>query len=427
MRSNRSGRRTGAAIVLATSPAGCIGEAPPSPAGFITRAPQFGIIPRSADVFAVAPAGDLATGTPSNNQAAGSYRFRSNIQMLGVEPNVNAAAFQANLARTVGEIMASFAPVVNSARVVKGARQTQTVDRPGVGAAALRGVPGSSIVGAGRRDVPTWWVTIEGQITAPYAWQLNGAAGFNRAIARAFAQSSTFSSVDSAYPAPPDGGPLDNAFRRDGACAGTRDFNAVFAAACTRVEPAAAAPSPTAAPAPRQGGPVMTPIPAPSGPASGSGPTCPIRVQSPMWLRPTATFDRTGPQFPAGTAVTVTGPKVQERGTLALYPVTVGTQRGFAALSAEDFLGCTAFPGPPRGASGGSGGSAPAAPQPAPLLAPPPPREDEGVSPLVIGGVAAGVTVAGVLAYVNRAKIKSMFSRRKSNAAPRRRRRRARR
>jgi len=72
-----------------------------------------------------------------------------------------------------------------------------------------------------------------------------------------------------------------------------------------------------------------------------------------MYLRPTATFltadasGRTYPEVPSGTAITVTGPKIQQHGLLGLYPVSVpGRGNGFGALNADDFLGCTLFSAP---------------------------------------------------------------------------------
>lgn len=420
MAQSRNGRRTGnttaTAIVLdRTSPAGCIGA--PAAAGFVTRTGSFGVIPRRADAFGVAPAGDLTSGVPTNSQAPGTFQFRTNIQVLGADPSVNAAAFLSTLQRTVQEIMGSSLRV-NSASIVRGGRDTQEVPRsafvralPGIGAAATL-LP---------KQVPTWWLTIQGNVTANNAWVLNGGAGFNRAIARAVAQTTRLTRVDDDYTVPPDGGPLDAMFRADGACSGHRDFSQVYAAACTRLAPGAA----PAAPAPQQ---QMVPIPPPSpsvAPTPTGGPSCAIRVQSQFWLRPRATFDREGRNFPAGTAILVTGNKLEERGTLALYPVTVGAQSGYAALSAADFVGCTAFSAPPGSGSGGSSTSTLRPPAPivaAPMLLPPQ-QQEEGTSAWVWGGAAAVASLAGIAAVVKRKEIKAWIdSKRKRNGARRRRR-----
>lgn len=387
------------------------------PAGVVTASSSSGLVPMQASIQNLArvrPSGDLSSGVPAQNYAPGQYDFRSNIQVLGADPTVNAAAFGATLARTVSEIMGGAANVnASSARIVRGTRQTQGVRRSGIAGA----VP---ILNLTDRDVPTWWLTVEGRVNGTSPWTLNGQLGLNRAIARAVAQVTRLTRVDDAYTIPPDGGELDAMFRADGACSGHRDYSKVYAAACTRVQPVIASATPPA-PAPTTG-PVMTPIPPPAptgGSAPATGPTCAIRIQSVMWLRPTATFDHVGPQIPAGTPVTVTGPKVQDRGSLALYPVLVNGQRGYGALSAADFLGCTTFPGPGGAGSGGSTAVAPRPPSPSPVPGAPPLMLNNSLSggasstgtSMVALGVGAGVlTLLGVAAYVKRKEIKAMLS-----------------
>ncbi len=68
-----------------------------------------------------------------------------------------------------------------------------------------------------------------------------------------------------------------------------------------------------------------------------------VRVAEPFWLRPHATFEHVGPLYPVGTVVTITGPAQGTKGSLALFPVSVGGVAGYAALSARDMEGCTTF------------------------------------------------------------------------------------
>lgn len=334
--------RTGRRIVAPTPrpPAGCIGDPISSPYGLTLTT----------------PAGSLTSGTPQAQYAAGRYEFRSSIMVLGVQPTLDTGGFLARFQSALSALVPGVRAV--SAALTRGSETTARVPRINNNA-----IPGSSVLNAvlPDRDVQAWWISVEGTIDAAQTFAVNGSQGVNRAIARAVAQSVAFRGfVDDDFRSviPTDGGPLDAQFRAGNACSGGYNPRAVYARACTRFQ--AAGPN-----ALQPAAPTATTTPGPNAlqPATPAAPSCAIRLAEKMFLRPTATFatrDAQGRPFreiPPGTAITVTGPKIQQQGTLALYPVSVAGAPGYGALSARDFVGCTEFAAP--GASSSSGGSRP--------------------------------------------------------------------
>lgn len=166
----------------------------------------------------VAPAGAVpATGSPSASYATGVYDFESHVLVVGPEPIINAGAFPSRFAETIAELIAGATSQASGNSIVRGAQQT-------TGVSAFLGV------------APRWWVTIRGRFTAPATWQT---AALNRAIARAFANVTTWRGVGTVQgrPVPPanDGSMLLAALSRPDACTGGMYPTQTFAAACTRV------------------------------------------------------------------------------------------------------------------------------------------------------------------------------------------------
>lgn len=311
------------------------------------RMPKTRALTVTGPAGAILPAGDaLSSGNPSQTANAGSWDFRTSIQVLGADPQIDAGSFASTLARTMNEVAGGNGMSVTAASIVKGAQQPQSITS--TVAHALRTATGST------NDPPSWWITINGRLDTTGGWRL---ADLNRAIARAFMQVTRFGGfVDPRYSdrVPTDGGPLLNALSAANACTGGRDYTKVFSAACTRYQGAATL-GPNVIPPPIDQGSAQTSMPGSTSrpPTSSTAPnpaaTCAIRSQSQFWLRPSATFAHTGPNFPAGTAVQITGPRISTRGSLGLYPVRVNsggvTRDGYAAFNASEMASCSLYAG----------------------------------------------------------------------------------
>lgn len=380
----RTGRRS-VAPSTPRPPAGCIGD-PISSYGLTLTT----------------PAGSLTSGTPQAQYPAGRYELRSSIMVLGVQPTLDTGGFLARFQSALSALVPGVRAV--SAALTRGSETTARVPRINNTA-----IPGSSIANAvlPDRDVQAWWISVEGTLDAAQQFAVNGTQGVNRAIARAVAQSVSFRGfVDADFRSsiPTDGGPLDAQFRAGNACSGGYNPRAVYARACTRFQAAGpnglqpATPTATTTPGPN--------ALQPAAPTTPAAPSCAIRLAEKMYLRPTATFatrdaqGRTFREIAPGTAITVTGPRIQQQGTLGLYPVSVAGTPGFGALSARDFVGCTEFAAP--GASSSSGGSRPAsssssasalAPRPAAPLSQAVFSTDSTARTLAYAGAAAAAVV----------------------------------
>lgn len=339
----------------------------------------------------VNPAGDV----PPNNYATGETSFRSNIHVVGAEPIVNAAAFFETLSRTVRQIMGDGVAVA-AASIVKGAPGTVTVMR-------------RRLTVLTPQSVLSYWINVDCKISASRSYELNGDAGLNRAIARAVAQVTTWTRVDTAngYRAPTDGGGLDYRFRRPDACTGGQDLDQVFAAACTRPVPRPAAP---VAPRPT--------IDMQTGDASVPLRSCDVTLRATSHLRQTPTFTvGNSPSFPPGTRVTVIGEHVAQQGSLTLYPVLIGDQGGFMPLSVEEMAPCSTFRAPaPLAATRRASAvrATPSVPQNMQAVL----AADTGPSAATIGWVALAAVGAFAVtaAVVKRKQIRNYFaSRRKPN------------
>lgn len=307
----------------------------PAPSGLVLRpyGPQPIQQAYQGPAGAVAPAGDV----PPDVYQPGTTVFNSTMRAVGAEPTFSVVDFAPTLQRTVNEIMGP-GIVVQQAVLVKGARGTVSVRRAELGGVASV-IPGYSLTSV---DLPAWWVNVNNIVVqASHAFQLNGVLGLNRAIARAIAQVTRWSNVDSHFTAPTDGGSLDAQFRSGSACDGGKNYRQVWAQACTRP---AGSTSPLAdaslASQPPLAQPAATATPS-TELATALAQSCATRLQASSHMRPTATFAiGASPSFPAGTAVTVRGPAVARQGSLTLYPVSIAGAEGFLPLSSSEMAAC---------------------------------------------------------------------------------------
>lgn len=370
----------------------------------------------------VRPAG----AEPLANYPAGRTTFNSTLQAIGAEPVINTGAFLSTLQRTVREIMGA-GVTVEFARIVKGERSVQSIPRRGVGAL----VPGLNLI---NQDVSAYWVSVnEIRINATQPYTLNGTnasgegIGLNRAIARAVAQVTSWRNVESGFTAPTNGGSLDALFRSSNACSGGHNYSQVWAAACTRPVAGSFVPAP-ASTAMTPVTPVMTPVDSPSpGQASqgmdqilATGQTCAVRLLAASHKRSTPTFDiGSSPSFPAGTAVTVTGPFVAQRGGLTLYPVSIAGDPGFMPLSRAEMAPCAIFPAPAPLASSGGGSNRSTSRYPVAVRTSPSQpstlaslsgEPSSASSTLLWGGLAALATFGLAAVVIKRKEIKRAFS-----------------
>ena len=371
-------------------------------------------------------AGDL-TGVPAPQQGTGRSQFETKILVLGAEPTVDTNGFEARLRSALSQVVPGVTLV--NARISRGAETSVQVPR-------VRGLPITPVTPM--RAVRAWWLGVTGEIQSGSGFAVNGDAGFNRAMARAVAQSVTFLGyveADYRVAIPRDGAPLDSQFRKGDACSGGFTSGAIYARACTRF--AGATPTMTVPPTTQAAPPGGVQMP-------DASTTCAIRIQTKSFLRPTATFatrnaaGQSYPEIPAGTAVTVTGPKVGQQGALGLYPISVpGRGTGFAALDANDFLGCTLFAGP----SGSSSSSSSITRPPSSTSTASPASRYPGIAALDVGGSSsmspyyygavafvAVLALGGAVVYARRArKREAAHARPKHNGRRRRARRRSRR
>lgn len=307
------------------------------------------------------PAGDvtasLTAGVPASQYGIGMFEFATNVLVLGADPTVDRGAFAAQLAASIRSRIASAIADPRYISIEKGAQTTLSVPRTLLGVT----VPGAS------REVRGWWIRVSGFVLTAGPWQL---AWLNNAIATTLANVTSFRGyVDEEFRAKLGAANAQGLFARlsaADACSGGADLTAVYARACTRVVPGTRfadgvfpgmgvmtpiAPPPTSA----------TPTPAATSP---DAPACTVQVASKFWLRPRATFNREGSEYPVGTAVEILGrvEPVQRQGSLTLYRVRVGGTPGFAAFDARDVATCTTLAATATSGGGGSsgGGSRPA-------------------------------------------------------------------
>ena len=284
------------------------------------------------------PAGVVPTSGPTAaRQPAGRRAFTTNVQLVGVIPRPM-PAFADTLRRTLREV--GLDATLEEASATVGARGTE---------------------GSPRGPIVSVWVRLEGVLDAPAPFET---VVFNRAIARAFAQSANLRGLPSENVTtyyrdrvPADGAQLLIRLSQPDACEGAAPvIDEVYARACTRfgeLPPVTPIGSPAVTPTPI-GGPAVTPTPI-GGPAVRTSPQpaislCPTRIVSPAWLRDRATFDPVGPLLPAGTSVSlgwstgITG-RSPSGTPLTIFRVYVidgshAGESGYAALSAADTAGC---------------------------------------------------------------------------------------
>ncbi len=406
------------------------------------------IVVRSAGAVP-APGSVPTSGSPGASGTAGRIAFHANVLVAGYVPELARGSFPQRLAETIAELIPNSG--ANSADI-------------GIGMASVTNADELANIGRSFPNRTGAWISVDGAFTAYGAWQL---ANLNRAIARALSNSITFPRLNAAVPDPgasdprlpardPNsngtaGAPLLDAFNRPRACDGARDFTKVYAAACTRWAPIAQNALPGSTPGAStqpQGTPTQI-AQSPSEPA-----LCSFPAVARFWLRPSATFERTGPELPAGTRVDLMDVTSQTQGTLRLYDVRVAAtqsvaaarqyagRRGWAAMSAADVASCasviaardaakraggtTPKPGSTPGSSTGNTAittTTPATPAkrpestmregqvvttrpatPGAPVVPPPPASSK--TPYIVGG--ALVVTAGIM-YWKRDALRKMF------------------
>ncbi len=403
------------------------------------------IVVRSAGAVP-APGSVPSTGAPSAILPAGRVAFESHFLVAGFVPTIDRGGFPARFASEVSttstrKVSASAADVGIAAVASTDSSEIRSIT-------SARATDSFGILGVPFRDnAPATWVTVTGYVNVSQEVQLQT---LNRAIAWSFA-----SSVSN----PPGGTSalaslIITAFNVTNACEGARRYSETIAAACTRWTRVGAAVAPTS--------PATTPGTAtqPQGTLtqiaqSASEPAlCSFPAVARFWLRPSTTFDRTGPELPAGTRVDLMDVTSQTQGTLRLYDVRVAAtqnvaaarqyagRRGWAAMSAADVASCasviaardaakraggtTPKPGSTPGASTGNTAittTTPATPAmrpestmregqvvttrpatPGAPVVPPPPASSK--TPYIVGG--ALVVTAGIM-YWKRDALRKMF------------------
>lgn len=281
-----------------------------------------------------------STGTSPNDGPAGTIAFETKILVAIAQPQIDERQFPVNFAWAVQQILprASAEPSDVSIRVD-----------------AVTGPEADAILRASSPENTRWpydfpvahWVSIVGAFTAGSPWQLSGAQGLNRAIARAFAASTTLrsaygltDSVDEFIAeANRNGAALNTALNASRACAGRRNlgYGKTFAAACTRW---AVLPRDASEPAP------VTSLEPPVTRVRTQYDAVPQRhcFVSPVdrfWLRSSPTFEKIGPIFPPGTRVELLQYERMQRGIFHLFRVRVldprrGDLDGWAAFRYAD-------------------------------------------------------------------------------------------
>lgn len=299
--------------------------------------------------------GSLDSGAPAPGPITGSYAMKLTVLFRGAKPTTNSATFNARL----GDALRALVPGATVARpfsVAIGA--PQAISPPSVsGAAAVAAL--TTIAGAAgaavqtvrsaydflrsRNMMPGWWATISGGVVQSRTPM--DQAQLRRAFARAFWLSTTWEAAPGVA-VPPDGGPMQNALDRANACTGGEDRNAFVSRACLRwqwqrdeslaiinaQQPQSQAPGTTA----------QTPATAPVAAPQAAAPLCTVTSQAQFWLRPTATFDRVGPNFPAGTRVEILSRAQGNQGSLSLYQARVNGQVGYVAMNDREVASCAA-------------------------------------------------------------------------------------
>lgn len=301
------------------------------------------------------PGGSLFSGAPPAGPVTGSIVVQLTVLFRGAKPTTNVATFNARL----GDALRALVPGATVARpfsVAIGA--PQAISPPSVAGsaavAALATVAGAagaavqSVAGIynflrSRNMAPGWWATISGGVVQSRTPM--DQAQLRRAFARAFWQSTTWEAAPG-ITVPSDGSQMQRALDRSDACTGGEDRNAFVSRACLRwqwqrdeslaiinaQQPQSQAPGTTA----------QTPATAPVAAPQVAPALCTVTSQAQFWLRPTATFDRVGPNFPPGTRVEILSRAQGNRGSLSLYQARVNGQVGYVAMNDQEVASCAA-------------------------------------------------------------------------------------
>lgn len=298
--------------------------------------------------------GSLQSGAPPPGPVSGSIVPQLTALFSGAKPVTDAATFNARLGDALralvpgATVARSFSIAVSEPYTFSFTRATPTAAQL-TPVALIGGVPALAGVGVatlalylrGLNQKPYWWATISGGVVQSRTPM--DQARLRQAFARAFWQASTWEAAPGVT-VPSDGGPLQNALNRPDACTGGNDQNAFVTRACLRwiyqreeslaivtgAQPQSQAPGTT----------TPTPATSPVSSPQTAAPLCTVTSREQFWLRPTATFDRVGPNFPAGTRVEILSRAQGNRGALSLYQARVNAQVGYVAMSDREVASC---------------------------------------------------------------------------------------
>jgi hypothetical protein len=316
------------------------------------------------------------SGAPAQSSyPAGQYEFRAAVQAFRTQPLVSAPLLAPQFPLALAAVMgAEFRGTLRLSGVSPGPSFN-----PSLGLAEeIR-----AYAWAG----PTWWVTVEGTITADAGWTPDR---LNSAIARAIARSTSLgpTTVASAAPNVMPGSPIYRSFlsdnpdyRPDAAGAESQIRDALYGACgngntCARsmwirgdltVFPITTISAPPSPPQPRPV-PVANIPDVPTSPVSPAAPVgsaapdlpppadrgCWSIITSPAWLRPTPTFDHVGPLLARGSTLRLLHRTNLTQSGLTLWhvevlegssPASAIGQTGYAALGTADTTGGATVPG----------------------------------------------------------------------------------
>lgn len=298
-----------------------------------TRLPPPNTVPRIVRAAGNVPDPGVVptSGTSPDAIPAGRVAFETHILIAHTAPTVDTAAFPSRFVTSLYEQSITKASTVAGDVTIATAAPTQAES-----AAVRATLP--TVLSISSDASSRWnsarWINIRGAFNATRPWSLSG---LNLAIADALTNSIAWNETEarrrlSPLTIPEDGDltQLVAALNAPNACGGRRAYGNVFAAACTRWTALAA---------------TVTPQPTREGPVSVALPQCRTVTEDGFWLRPTPTFARTGPKFPANTPVDLLERTEAVQGVYRLFRVAVANPNrsdpstyliGYAALRAAD-------------------------------------------------------------------------------------------
>ncbi len=308
--------------------------------------PPLRVPPRIVRAAGNVPAAGVVptSGTSPEAIPAGRIAFETHILIAHTAPTLDTAAFPSRFVTSLYEQSVTKASTVAGDVAIATAAPTQAES-----AAVRATLP--TVLSISSDASSRWnnarWINIRGAFNATRPWTLSG---LNLAIADALTNSIAWNETEarrrlSPLTIPEDGDftQLVAALNASNACGGRRTYGNVIAAACTRWTALAA---------------TVTPQPTREGPVSVALPQCRTVTEDGFWLRPTPTFARTGPKFPANTPVELLERTEAVQGVYRLFRVAVANPNrsdpspyltGYAALRAADLARSTCAQSVPNG------------------------------------------------------------------------------